>query len=132
MMSKLAGGELIKRYEKTSGAALARSERPSTTQLPGVRGKLVDDMNSAPDFAVFGPYADRTTKALSHVEDVFVGGVLSKRRFRGLAATRSGGPVGGSFELHFWSWTPALQVRWMRSRKRWKSSTVTSRIALAS
>lgn len=84
MLSKMDAAAIFRNYKQNIlGGKIPKGERPSVTQLSSVKAKPMDDVNPAPDVAVFGPFGDRTARAMSHVEDVHVGGSIVKRTVTG-------------------------------------------------
>lgn len=82
MFSEMAAADVLRLYEdQISGEKIPNNERPTVVQLSSVRAKLMEDLTPAPDVAVFGPL--RSARALSHVEDVHVDGMVAKRRVTG-------------------------------------------------
>ena len=62
---------------------MPRAAKPTVAMLSAVSAKLLADKNPCPDLDIFGPFGERMQRALSGVGDHEVGGVRTRRKFRG-------------------------------------------------
>ena len=83
LLTKREHRSLIDEYDIASGGGIPEDEEPTLKQLSAVLGKLDDDDNPAPDFAVLGPFGDRTAKFVAKNTEVTEGGEKKRRRVRG-------------------------------------------------
>ena len=84
LLFKMEHADFIWKYKvNVSGSKIPCSERRSVAQLSSVKARFMVDVNPAPAVSILGPYGDRCARALPHVEDVRVEGVIVKPRVTG-------------------------------------------------
>ena len=83
-MSELDHAKRLRAFEvDVLGGDIPRAEQPTPAQMSAVKAKLDTDKNPSPDLDVFGPFGDRTQRAIPGVGDIEVDGVRTRRKFRG-------------------------------------------------
>lgn len=65
------------------GGEIPRAEQPTPAQMSAVKTKLEKDKSPSPDLDVYGPFGDRTQRAMAGVGDIEIDGVRTRRKFRG-------------------------------------------------
>ena len=83
MLTKPEYRRLYKRYDEISGGGVPAEERPTIKQMSALLGKLREDENPAPDYAVLGPFGNRAAKYVTRAAEVTIGGETKRRRIRG-------------------------------------------------